>query len=83
MEIMLPLQDEEIAAVHLALYMRLNELAMIEDHNPDAGRRAQARRDAAPILRVADMLRALRNDLGPALSDDELRQWENNRGEPQ
>lgn len=50
------LTEEEAQAVHKALYLRLQELSMVEDHNPDPRRRAQAQRDAAPVLRAADKL---------------------------
>lgn len=55
----LDLTPEEASAVHHALYMRLQQLSMIEDHNPDPSRRAQAQRDAAPVIRAADRLLAL------------------------
>lgn len=53
----LELTPEEAEAVHHALYLRLRELAAIEDHNPEPHRRAQAIRDAAPVIRVADQLK--------------------------
>lgn len=52
----LELTDEEVRAVHHALYLRLCELSMVEDHNPDQRRRQAARSDAAPVLAVADRL---------------------------
>lgn len=55
-ELVLRLTENEAQAVHKALYLRLRELSMVEDHNPDARRRAEARNDAAPVISAADKL---------------------------
>lgn len=57
-EIILRLTRDEAAQVHLALYLRLLELAAIEDWNPSAMKRAAAQRDAAPLISVANKLHA-------------------------
>lgn len=54
----LQLTTEEAEAVHTALYMRLLQLSAIEDHDTQAKRRAQAIRDAQPLIRAADKLKA-------------------------
>lgn len=55
----LELTLEEAEAVHQALYLRLLQLSAIEDHDTQPARRAQAIRDARPIIRAADALKAL------------------------
>lgn len=55
-EVELRLTREQAEAVHHALYLRLRELSMIEDHDPDPHRRSWALREARPVLEVADML---------------------------
>lgn len=51
------LTHEEAKAVHQALYLRLLQLSAIEDHDTQPARRAQAIRDARPIIRAADALK--------------------------
>lgn len=69
----------EAEAVHHAIYLQLRYLASIEENNPDPARRRQAWRDAGPLIAAADRLKAA---MEKTTSDDELRVWENNQGEP-
>lgn len=46
-------------ALHTACYLRLRELAMVEDHNPDALRRAHAIEEGNQIVPIADQLAAI------------------------
>lgn len=57
-EIELSLTPEEADAVHHALYLRLRQLSMIEDHNPDAGHRREAVRLGEIVARAADKIKA-------------------------
>lgn len=49
---------EEAEATRHALYLRMLTLSAIEDHDTQASRRAQALRDARPVIQAADKLKA-------------------------
>lgn len=58
-EVVLHLSDAEAREVHQALYLRLRELSMVEDNNPDARRRAEAVRIGEVVASAADKLKPL------------------------